>query len=147
MLIDFSDNANIDIVKDVVHQLEDIDVPLETTWGITKALYFGNQSLMPQKYYESIHNRISMARNTKYTSKSIYNACKAALENNETKLKNGEKRIVEKLALAGKLNGLDLVGKTLNSYEYSMSKLVKKRDEVRQKIQVRFIFYIICYYN
>lgn len=134
----YSDTKNVDIVNDLLHPLERVDVPLETTWGIANTLFYGNQSLMPQKYWESIHSRMSRARTSKFISKPIYKACKAALENPDLKLTRAQRRVTAKIALEGRLNGLDLTGKERRDYDYSDMKLFKKRQEFESKTKVCF---------
>jgi oligopeptidase A len=56
--------------------LEEINTPLETTWGLAKTLYLGNKTLMPTKQYLTIHDRARRARATKFNSQAIYYAIK-----------------------------------------------------------------------
>ena len=44
---------------------------LNITWGISKTLYLGNQSLMPTQYYINIDGRARRASASKYISTPI----------------------------------------------------------------------------
>ncbi|XP_043285115.1 probable cytosolic oligopeptidase A isoform X2 [Venturia canescens] len=107
---------------------------MDSTWGIAKALYFGNQSLMPTSYYQSIHNRILKARGTVHISVPIYRACKAALENKDTKLTQSQSRALTKITLEGRLNGLELAPKMKDHFDFSHRKIIVRQDEVNKKI-------------
>ncbi|EDW24906.1 GL24403 [Drosophila persimilis] len=55
-------------------ELDAVTGPLETTWGVAKALYLGNSTLIPTKSYMNIHERARNARAAKYCNKTVYNA-------------------------------------------------------------------------
>lgn len=76
------------------------------------------------------------ARSSKYVSKPIYQACKAALEDQNLKLTIEQRRLVSLYALEGRLNGLDLTGKNHDTYIYTMTHMNKKSNEFRQKIEL-----------
>lgn len=95
------------VFNNVLNSLEQLAAPLDTTWGLSKALYLGNKSLMPTKCYMTIHERAKRARAAKFNSLDIYNLFK---EENGLKNKHmdEEKRILKKYLVEGKLNGLEL---------------------------------------
>ncbi|KAK0163532.1 hypothetical protein PV327_007205 [Microctonus hyperodae] len=128
---------NVDIVNDVLNPIEELNLPLETTWGIAKSLYFGNQSLMPTKYYECIHNRMIKARSVKFNNLSLYKACKEAAANKNLNLSAEQRRIIALYTLEGRLNGLDMENeKNKNRLTYLNTQIYKKSNEIRQKIEI-----------
>ncbi|XP_011310699.1 probable cytosolic oligopeptidase A [Fopius arisanus] len=132
---DIKEAEKLDIVTQVLHPLEDLSIPLETTWGVTKALYFGNQSLMPTKYYLNIHNRMIRARATKFTSLPIYKALKEAFAS-KVPLTPEQKRLIQKYLLEGRLNGLDLTEKQTEDLQHSIFHLHKKTTEMLKKVEI-----------
>lgn len=62
---------------------------------------------MPTASYLAIHERASWARASKYSSKGIYEAVKAAIKT-KVRQNNEENRILQKFSIEGKLNGLEL---------------------------------------
>ena len=115
--------------------MEKKEIPLQTTWGISKALYFGNQSLMPTKYYLSIHKRAWTAINHKYKSKTIYEECKKQSEDT-TGFTEEQKRILEKYILEGKLNGIDI--NVVKDREY-LSHLLREISCKSQEFRIRIL--------
>ncbi|KAF7996793.1 hypothetical protein HCN44_002439 [Aphidius gifuensis] len=128
---------NLNIVDVVINPLEEINVPIETTWGIAKTLFFGNQSLMPTKYYQSINKRMTQARSTKHTSLPIYNACKEYLSKNNSNLTYEHERLLKKYVLEGRLNGLDIThDKTKRYYESTAYKINTNMKEFNDKVEL-----------
>ncbi|KAH0553580.1 probable cytosolic oligopeptidase A [Cotesia glomerata] len=125
----------VDIVNDLINPLELLHVRLHTTWNITKALYFGNQSLMPTQYYESIHTNMAKANSVPHMSVPLYKAWKKALENPDSNLTPAQQKIIEKHALEGRLNGLDLERKKRDRFTYSNIKINQKRTDFAQLIK------------
>nr|XP_023012245.1 probable cytosolic oligopeptidase A [Leptinotarsa decemlineata] len=135
--LDESLNANLsqDIFKEMFQPLERLTAPLDFTWGLSKTLYFGNNTLMPTSSYLAIHERARKARASKYTQSGIYNAVKFAKENGK-KYSSEEVRLLQKFAIEGKLNGLELDarGKTiLTEYTNTFNKL---KEEFRRKTEI-----------
>ncbi|XP_057329002.1 uncharacterized protein LOC130669879 [Microplitis mediator] len=127
----------VDIVNDVINPMEISNSRLQTTWSIAKTLYFGNQSLMPTHYYESIHNNMAKVYTMPYMSYSLYKAWKNAATDEEinSKLTVEQKRIVKKYALEGKLNGLDLDKNKTNRFMYTLTKISTKRADFDRAIR------------
>ncbi|XP_063976815.1 uncharacterized protein LOC135162371 [Diachasmimorpha longicaudata] len=125
---------NIDIVNQVLHPIEELSVPLETTWGVTKALYFGNQSLMPTKYYMSIHNCMIRTHIAKYTSVPLHQAFRNALTS-KTPLTDEERRLIQKYLLEGRFNGLELSGKYADELKRVITRTTKKADDMLKKVE------------
>lgn len=132
----FSDSDKVHFFKGVVEPIEKLEVPLQTTWGISKVLYSGNQSLMPTNCYLNIHKRSWTAISQKYVSKPIYEAAKKAREEMKD-LTDEERRILEKYVLEGMLNGLDIVKpKDREYFQLLMGKISMKSDEFRYKLEI-----------
>lgn len=121
--------------------IEDAYLPLETTWGIAKTLYFGNQSLMPTKCYMSIHERATRAIASKFGSAPLFRACKEALENKDIKLTHSQKRVLTKYVLEGTLNGLNLQEKEFKKYSADLNFIISKIKEYKAKYEV---YHITC---
>ncbi|XP_014215125.1 probable cytosolic oligopeptidase A [Copidosoma floridanum] len=132
---DIDELPKVDVFKDVFEPIEKLDVPLQTTWGISKILYFGNQSLMPTKCYFSIHKRAWAAIVHKYNTKTIYEACKKAQEE-LTDLTEEQSRILEKYILEGKLNGLDLGEADKYYFQDCLNRIAQKSEEFKQKVEI-----------
>ncbi|XP_017878961.1 probable cytosolic oligopeptidase A [Ceratina calcarata] len=123
------------LFKNVLEPIEDVYTSLNITWGIAKTLYLGNQSLMPTKYYISINERAKKATAYRYSSDSIYQACKKVLNNKESTLNDQQKGVLRKFVLEGKLNGLELTQRKKD--ELSDLKVLLFRDisEYSQKVE------------
>lgn len=126
---------DLDVFKDWIHPIEDTYLPLETTWGIAKTLYFGNQSLMPTKYYMSIHERATRAIASKYGSVPLFKACEEALDNKNLKLTHSQKRVLTKYVLEGRLNGLQLQDKEFEKYKDDLMYILSKCREYKSKYE------------
>lgn len=125
-----------DLFKNVIDPIEEISASLNSTWGIAKALYVGNQSKMPTQYYISINNRAAKALASKYVNKPIYQACKSIINNKEIKLTNEQRRILTKFVLEGKLNGLELSDKEELKLSDLMILLFNHLKEYTDKLEV-----------
>lgn len=135
----FIAKADLDIFNDWLHPIEESYLPLETTWGIAKTLYFGNQSLMPTKCYMGIHERAMKAATSKFSSAPLYRACKRALDSNDIKLTHLQKRVLTKYVLEGTLNGLGLESKEFSKYVDDCKYIGLKTKEFKGKYEVSFI--------
>ncbi|KAK9881511.1 hypothetical protein WA026_016391 [Henosepilachna vigintioctopunctata] len=129
-------SSNINIEKDVLERLELISSPLELTWGISKTLYFGNNTLIPTKTYLPIHERARRARITKYNNIKIYNAVRNALSS-EKEMDSEVKTVLKKFSLEGKLNGLNLKENELQMLKECLNKLTSEKHVLKQKIEVQ----------
>lgn len=132
--------TDLDVFNDCLHQIEETYLPLETTWGIAKTLYFGNQSLMPTKSYMGIHERAVRAACNKFNSRPIFKACKEALENKDIELTHEQKRVLAKYVLEGTLNGLALQdSKQYENYMDDTNFIISKCKEYKTKYEVYYI--------
>ncbi|XP_055852862.1 uncharacterized protein LOC129916759 [Episyrphus balteatus] len=123
---------NIDSEK-IFKELDIVTGPLDTTWGIAKALYMGNSTLIPTKAYINIHDRARNARASKFNNKTIYETIKKEYE--ETKNIEPEKsRLMEKYLLEGKLNGLTLSGNDSDVLKEILSNLGMERAHFKNKV-------------
>ncbi|XP_019696713.1 probable cytosolic oligopeptidase A [Harpegnathos saltator] len=126
---------DLDIFNDLLHTIEDAYLSLETTWGIAKTLYFGNQSVMPTKSYVFIHERASRAAVSKFNNASFYRVFKEALENKDIKLTHSQKRVLSKYVLEGTLNGLQLKGEDYELFVDDMDYIGRKVKEYKGKYE------------
>jgi len=124
------------VFNDWLHPIEETYLPLETTWGIAKTLYFSNQSLMPTKYYMGIHERATRSIASKFGSAPLFKACKEALDNNNIKLTHLQKRLLTKYVLEGTLNGLHLQEKEFETYMGDLNFILQKIKEYKSKYEV-----------
>ncbi|XP_026761172.2 uncharacterized protein LOC113520107 [Galleria mellonella] len=122
-------NAFIEIFQ----PLEKLDSQLELTWGMAKALYLGNSSLMPTKSYIQIHERAHKARSSKFNSIPIYQAA-VDEKNRLKKLTDEEQRLLDKYILEGKLNGLDIKGIKRERLNNVLGSLQKEKQIFREKV-------------
>lgn len=136
---EISNAGTQDIFRQVFNSLESLGGPLDLTWGLSKTLYLGNSTLMPTSSYIAIHERARQARASKYSNKGIYNAVKDVLQTKTEKTVE-QSRILQKFAVEGRLNGLDIEESkksiVLNEYLNKLSKektLFKQKNEVSTK--------------
>lgn len=127
----------------MLHPIEDTYLPLETTWGIAKTLYFGNQSMMPTKSYLGIHERAIKAAASKFSNAALYRVFKEALENKDMKLTHSQRRVLSKYVLEGTLNGLNLKDKNQEYYMDDIDFLGFKVKEYKAKYEVYIYISII----
>ncbi|XP_059616787.1 uncharacterized protein LOC132261811 [Phlebotomus argentipes] len=125
-----------DVFTEVLDPLEHIGSALETTWGVAKTLYLGNSVLMPTKSYITIHDRARRARMAKFSSNNIYKAIKEAHLKGSENLSEEQKRIIQKYALEGKLNGLELDSHQKAVLDNALIKLGEERTKFRQKVEL-----------
>ena len=112
-------------------------MPLETTLGVIKELYFGDKSRMPGKCYSNISRRARLAFSAKFCSQPIFQACKRAFEREDNKFTDEQKRLLSKFILEGKFNGLNLRTKhDTGSLHYCYEEMEKQCEIFRQKLQV-----------
>ncbi|XP_011633032.1 probable cytosolic oligopeptidase A isoform X1 [Pogonomyrmex barbatus] len=138
---------NLDVFNDWLHPIEEAYLPLETTWGIAKTLYFGNQSLMPTKCYVGIHERATRAIASKFGSKPLFKACKEALDNKDSKLTHSQKRVLTKYVLEGTLNGLQLQDKEFEMYSDDLNYIMSKIKEYKAKYESSTAVYSMTIQN
>jgi oligopeptidase A len=124
-----------DIFQDVINPLEEINTPLETTWGLAKTLYLGNKTLMPTKQYLTIHDRARRARATKFNSQAIYYAIKRAKKEDSNSFDDGQKRLINKYILEARLNGIELEGSARFQLNECIDKLGKERAKFHGKVE------------
>ncbi|KOC62525.1 Oligopeptidase A [Habropoda laboriosa] len=124
------------LFKDVLNPLEELYTSLNTTWGIAKTLYVGNQSLIPTQYYISINDRSRKACAAKFVSTPIYQACKNVMNNKESELNDEQKRVLTKFILEGKLNGMDLSEKKKLQFSDLHILLFRNLSKYSQKVEV-----------
>jgi len=125
--------------KKMFDELDEVSGPLDTTWGIAKAIYLGNSTLIPTKSYMNIHERARNVRASKFCSKIIYNALEKYNEENEAKTNessNGEKRMLQKYLLEGKLNGLKLKDDDLVGLRELLIQLGRERAQFKNKVNM-----------
>ncbi|XP_013188596.2 uncharacterized protein LOC106133421 [Amyelois transitella] len=113
--------------------LEKFDSQLELTWGMAKALYLGNSSLMPTKSYIQIHDRAHKARCAKFNSHHIFQSA-VDEKNRLKKLTDEEQRLLDKYILEGKLNGLDVKGVKRERLNNVLGFLRTERQTFREKV-------------
>ncbi|KAG5324823.1 COPDA oligopeptidase, partial [Pseudoatta argentina] len=138
---------DLDVFNEWLHPIEDAYLPLETTWGIAKTLYFGNQSLMPTKCYMGIHERATRAIASKFGSTPLFKACKEALENKYIKLTHSQRRVLTKYVLEGTLNGLNLQDKEFEKYSADLSFILSKIKEYKAKYESSTAVYNMVIHN
>lgn len=129
---DMKENENLDVGQ-VFKELDEVTGPLDTTWGIAKALYLGNCTLIPTKSYMNIHERARNARASRFCSKVLFEALQ---EQNEDLSDTEEKRLLQKYLLEGKLNGLSLSNNTRNGLKDILMQLGKERASFKNKVNV-----------
>ncbi|XP_066600510.1 uncharacterized protein [Prorops nasuta] len=123
----------INIFNDVLQPIEEAFNALEVTWGITKTLYYGNQSVMPTKVYIKIHDRALKTQGERYLSIPIYEACKKALTNDSKDLTDIQKRVLQKFVLQGQLNASDYPANREKLF-HAYNVLQKKAIEYNHKL-------------
>lgn len=125
-------------VGQIFRELDEVSGPLDTTWGIAKALYLGNSTLIPTKTYMNVHERARNARAAKFCSRTLYELMKRASEDDKSyATRNAEEsRLVQKYLLEGKLNGLGLKEKDREILRDILLKLVKERTNFKNKVNV-----------
>lgn len=126
-------SAPADIFKDIFNPIEDLSIPLDTHWAISKLLYLTNSKLMPAKSYINIHAKARRARSAKFHSIPIYKKCKAS---DTSSLDEEEKRILDKFLLEGKLNGLALDEYKRKQLLITLNKIVSFKTAFRGKVSL-----------
>ncbi|XP_061396829.1 oligopeptidase A [Musca vetustissima] len=127
------ENEKIDVGR-VFKEFDEVTGPLDTTWGIAKALYLGNSTLIPTKSYMNIHERARNARASRFCNKTLFEALQ---EQESEDLQNPqEKRLLQKYLLEGKLNGLNLNNDSRNGLKEILMRLGKERATFKNKVNV-----------
>ncbi|XP_075147549.1 oligopeptidase A [Haematobia irritans] len=130
---DLKENEKVD-VGGIFKEFDEVTGPLDTTWGIAKALYLGNSTLIPTKTYMNIHERARNARASRFCNKTLFQALQGQ---NADELKDPqEKRLLQKYLLEGQLNGLNLKNDTRNGLKEILMQLGKERATFKNKVNV-----------
>ncbi|XP_012281153.1 probable cytosolic oligopeptidase A [Orussus abietinus] len=129
-------HEEVDLFKDALGPIEELKDPLETTWGISKVLFYGNQSLMPTKYYYKLHTRAVKSIGQRLVSVPIYRLCKKVLENDKNGLTEEQMVIVRKYVLEGRLNGIDITGRKVKTFNFDLQRIYSFRDEFNEKLKI-----------
>lgn len=127
---DLKENEKLDVSR-VFKEFDEVTGPLDTTWGIAKALYLGNSTLIPTKSYMNIHERARNARASRFCNKTLFEA----LQEQEVDDPE-EKRLLQKYLLEGKLNGLSLNNDTRNGLKEILMQMGKERAIFKNKVNV-----------
>ncbi|XP_030573524.1 uncharacterized protein LOC115771794 [Drosophila novamexicana] len=117
---------------DIYRELDAVTAPLETTWGVAKALYLGNSTLIPTKSYMNIHERARNARAAKFCNKTVY----TALLEQEDQAGEAEQRLRQKFLLEGKLNGLSLSKDGQDGLKELLTQLGRERGNFKNKVNM-----------
>lgn len=120
---------------DIYSELDAVTAPLETTWGVAKALYLGNSTLIPTKSYMNIHERARNARAAKFCNKTVYTALLNQEEAN-TPSGEAEERLRQKFLLEGKLNGLALKKDDQDGLKELLTQLGRERGNFKNKVNM-----------
>lgn len=123
---------NVSDLRGIFEELDKVAGPLDTTWGIAKALYLGNSTLIPTKSYMNIHERARIARASKYNSKVLYDA----LSQQKGKAQGEEARLLQRFLLEGKLNGLTLTEDKREILRDILIRLGKERASFKNKVNM-----------
>lgn len=121
---------------EVFDPLEEIAAPLDTTWGVAKALYLGNSTLMPTKSYLTIHDRARRIRASKFNSLPIYYAVEAAQNHPKEKYDETQKRLINKFILEARLNGIDANELNKHVLRQSLNNLAQERSKYHEKVKI-----------
>lgn len=125
-----------DLFAEVFNPLEEIASPLDTTWGLAKTLYLGNNTLMPTKSYLTIHDRARRVRASKFNSLPIYYAVKAAQNNPTEKYDESQKRLINKYVLEARLNGIEVEGPQKFQLNQCIDQLGQERAKYHGKVEI-----------
>ena len=92
---------------------------------------------MPTNCYMSINRRVSVAYSYKHYNKSIFQACKTALEKEDKNFTEEQERLLSKFLLEGKLNGLDLkTKKAQDTVGFIYEEIAKQQKIFRDRLEV-----------
>lgn len=131
------EKENFNVFTDLLNPIEESQVPLESTWGVTRTLFFGDSRRMYGHFFPNIDRRIRTAFGSKYCNKKIFEACKNALEDKNSQLTKEQERLLEKFILEGKLNGLDLKSKKSQELiQHYAAEIAKEQTLFSTRIQV-----------
>ncbi|XP_036323402.1 probable cytosolic oligopeptidase A [Rhagoletis pomonella] len=119
-------------LKSIFEELDKVAGPLDTTWGIAKALYLGNSTLIPTKSYMNIHERARIARASKYNSKVLHDGLVQRAEQAE----GDEARLLQRFLLEGKLNGLTQTQDKRESLKDILVRLGRERASFKNKVNM-----------
>lgn len=124
--------VNVSNLRGIFEELDKVAGPLDTTWGIAKALYLGNSTLIPTKSYMNIHERARIARASKYNSKVLYDALSQQKDN----VQGVEARLLQRFLLEGKLNGLTHTEDKRETLRDILVQLGKERASFKNKVNM-----------
>ncbi|XP_054747864.1 uncharacterized protein LOC129253491 [Anastrepha obliqua] len=125
-------NGPVCTLQNIFTELDKVAGPLDTTWGIAKALYLGNSTLIPTKSYLNIHERARIARASKYNSKILYDELAQQMEN----AKSDEAPLLHRFVLEGKLNGLTQSADKREDLKTVLVQLGKERASFKNKVNM-----------
>ncbi|CAD6993618.1 probable cytosolic oligopeptidase A [Ceratitis capitata] len=125
-------NISVSNLRSIFEELDRVAGPLDTTWGIAKALYLGNSTLIPTKSYMNIHERARIARASKYNSKILYDA----LSQHSDNVQGEESRLLQRFLLEGKLNGLTHTQDKRDTLRDILVQLGKERASFKNKVNM-----------
>ncbi|EDW84732.1 uncharacterized protein Dwil_GK12976 [Drosophila willistoni] len=118
--------------SNIFADLDAVTGPLETTWGVAKALYLGNSTLIPTKSYMNIHERARNARAAKFCNKIVYQALTKQKESGD----RDDQRLRQKFLLEGKLNGLALDKNAQDGLKQLLTQLGRERSSFKNKVNM-----------
>lgn len=124
-----------DLFNDVLNPIEEIASPLDTTWGLAKALYLGNSTLMPTKSYLTIHDRARRVRASKFNSLPVFYALKKAQDSPTEQYNDAQKRLINKYVLEARLNGIEVEGSAKFQLNDCIDKLGQERAKYHGKVE------------
>lgn len=122
-----------DVFENVLNPLENFGSPLDATWGLSKTLYLGNNTIMPTKSYLAIHDRARRSRSSKFNNALIYKTVQCADNGNRTA---EQLRLLQKFKLEGKLNGLDLTDGKRSRLNDLLTQLHSEKALFKAKIEM-----------
>ncbi|KAI9557823.1 hypothetical protein GHT06_014572 [Daphnia sinensis] len=120
--------------ESIMDPLERLSAPLDAAWGVARTMYVTDSERMPSEIYKQIHKRARKSRSLKFQSKPIYEACKGLMNENK-KLDQTQKRLLNKYILEGRLNGSELNESGLKHYIEASRKLEEHKSKFQQKVE------------
>lgn len=119
--------------RSIVEELDKLESSLNTSWGIVKTLFTVKNNEMNANIYLKIHERARKARAHKFTSLSIYEACKD-IYGRETNLDEPQRRVLRKYLLEARLNGIELPSEKAPVLAGALKKLEEQKSVFKQKV-------------
>jgi Zn-dependent oligopeptidase len=112
-----------------------LEAPLQLTWGISKALFYGHETLMPYSSYYSINKRAHLALINKYFSLNIYKALKKA-EKDKSNLTEEQQRLLKKYILECEMAGLALKESKRDNIVGHSRSIDLNTDNFKSKVEI-----------